>query len=140
MVRQLRSINNNVLQQTRISALQANNAKQTAMFAEEADREKSQRDKELLDAIKALKGGPGAGRALGADGAGAGGGNGFLGTLFGALQNAKLLEAVGVLAGGKYIFDKGKTIFGKGAGKVPTPTTGGTPPTGSGSPPSGGGG
>ena len=140
MVRQLRSINNNVLQQTRISALQANNAKQTAMFAEEADREKSQRDKELLDAIKSLKGGAGAGRALGADGAGAGGGNGFLGTLFGALQNAKLLEAVGVLAGGKYIFDKGKTIFGKGAGKVPTPTTGGTPPTGSGSPPSGGGG
>ena len=38
MVRQLRSINNNVLQQTRISALQANNAKQTAMFAEEAER------------------------------------------------------------------------------------------------------
>ena len=40
MVRQLRSINNNVLQQTRISALQANNAKQTAMFAEEQEREK----------------------------------------------------------------------------------------------------
>jgi hypothetical protein len=54
MVRQLRSINNNVLQQTRISALQANNAKQTAMFAEESEREKTQRDKELLDAIKSL--------------------------------------------------------------------------------------
>ena len=73
MVRQLRSINNNVLQQTRISTLQANNAKQTAMFAEEAEREKTQRDKELLDAIKGLKGGGGAGKALGAGAAGAGG-------------------------------------------------------------------
>jgi hypothetical protein len=78
MVRQLRSINNNVLQQTRISALQANNAKQTAMFAEEQEREKTQRDKELLDAIKSLKGGAGAGGALGSAGAGAGGGKGLL--------------------------------------------------------------
>ena len=132
MVRQLRSINNNVLQQTRISALQANNAKQTAMFAEEAEREKSQRDKELLDAIKGLKGGGGAGKALGSGVAGAGGGKGFLGTLFDVLQNASLLEALGIGLGGKAILDKGKTIFGKGAGKVPTPTTGGTPPTGGG--------
>ena len=137
MVRQLRSINNNVLQQTRISTLQANNAKQTAMFAEEAEREKTQRDKELLDAIKALKGGGGAGKALGSGGAGAGG-KGFLGTLFDVLQNASLLEALGIGLGGKAILDKGKTIFGKGAGKIPTPTTGGTPPTGS--PPVGGGG
>lgn len=132
MVRQLRSINNNVLQQTRISALQANNAKQIAMFAEENDREKAQRDKELLDAIKSLKDGKGAGGALGAGGAGAGGGKGFLGTLFDVLQNASLLEVLGIGLGGKSIYDKGKTIFGKGAGKVPTPTTGGTPPTGGG--------
>ena len=132
MVRQLRSINNNVLQQTRISALQANNAKQTAMFAEEQEREKAQRDKELLDAIKGLKGGGGAGKALGSGVAGAGGGKGFLGTLFDVLQNASLLEALGIGLGGKAILDKGKTIFGKGAGKVPTPTTGGTPPTGGG--------
>jgi GH24 family phage-related lysozyme (muramidase) len=131
MVRQLRSINNNVLQQTRISALQANNAKQTAMFAEEAEREKTQRDKELLDAIKSLKGGGGAGKALGSAG-GAAGGKGFLGTLFDVLQNASLLEALGIGLGGKAILDKGKTIFRKGAGKVPTPTTGGTPPTGGG--------
>jgi len=139
MVRQLRSINNNVLQQTRISALQANNAKQTAMFAEEQEREKAQRDKELLDAIKALKGGPGAAGVLGGAGGGGAGGKGFLGSLFDALQNRTLLEAIGVLAGGKYVLDKGKTIFGKGAGKVPTPTTGGTP-SGGGSPPTGGGG
>lgn len=127
MVRQLRSINNNVLQQTRISALQANNAKQTAMFAEEAEREKTQRDKELLDAIKGLKGGGGAGKALGS-GAGAAGGKGLLGTLLDVLQSASLLEALGVGLGGKAILDKGKTIFGRG-GNVPTP--GGTvPPTG----------
>ena len=96
MVRQLRSINNNVLQQTRISALQANNAKQTAMFAEEQEREKAQRDKELLDAIKGLKGGGGAGKALGSGGAGAGG-KGFLGSLVDMLQTASLLEALGVL-------------------------------------------
>jgi GH24 family phage-related lysozyme (muramidase) len=140
MVRQLRSINNNVLQQTRISALQANNAKQTAMFAEESDREKAQRDKELLDAIKALKGGPGATGILGSAGAGAGGGKGFLGSLLDALQTASLLEALGVLAGGKYILDKGKTIFGKGGGGVPTTGgAGGKPPTG-GQPPASGGG
>ena len=134
MVRQLRSINNNVLQQTRISALQANNAKQTAMFAEEAEREKSQRDKELLDAIKALKGGAGAAGVLGGAGGGGGGGKGFLGSLFDALQNRTLLEAIGVLAGGKYVIDKGKTIFGKGG----VPTTGGA--GGGGKPPTGGGG
>ena len=130
MVRQLRSINNNVLQQTRISALQANNAKQIAMFAEESDREKAQRDKELLDAIKSLKGGGGVAGALGSAG-GAGGGKGFLGTLFDFIQNAKLLEAVGALAGGKYLLDKGKTIFGKGGGGVPTTGgAGGKPPAG----------
>jgi GH24 family phage-related lysozyme (muramidase) len=143
MVRQLRSINNNVLQQTRISALQANNAKQAAMFAEENDREKTQRDKELLDAIKSLKGdGKGAGGILGAGGVGAGG-KGLLGTLFDVLQNASLLEAIGTLAGGKYVIDKGKAIFGKGAGGVPT-TGGGVPTTGGagggGKPPTGGGG
>ena len=138
MVRQLKSINNNVLQQTRISALQANNAKQTAMFAEESEREKAQRDKELLDAIKSLKGGPGASGILGAGG-GAGGGKGFLGSLLDALQTASLLEALGVLGVGKYVIDKGKTIFGKGGGGVPT--TGGVnkPPT-SGQPPASGGG
>jgi GH24 family phage-related lysozyme (muramidase) len=125
MVRQLRSINNNVLQQTRISTLQANNAKQTAMFAEEAEREKSQRDKELLDAIKALKGGPGATGVLGS-GAGAGG-KGFLGTLLDALQSASLLEAIAGLAGAGALYKGGKTIFGRG-GNVPT--TGGIPPTG----------
>ena len=135
MVRQLRSINNNVLQQTRISALQANNAKQTAMFAEENDREKAQRDKELIDAIRSLKDGKGSGGALGS-GAGAGaGGKGLLGTLFDVLQNASLLEALGVGLGGKAIYDKGKTIFGKGGGGVPT--TGGA---GGGKPPTGGGG
>ena len=127
MVRQLRSINNNVLQQTRISALQANNAKQTAMFAEEQEREKTQRDKELLDAIKSLKGGAGAGGALGSAGAGAGGGKGLLGTLFDVLQNASLLEALGIGLGGKAILDKGKTIFGKGGA-----SGGGKPPTGGG--------
>jgi len=140
MVRQLRSINNNVLQQTRISALQANNAKQAAMFAEENDREKSQRDKELLDAIKSLKGGGGVAGALGSAG-GAGGGKGLLGTLFDVLQNASLLEALGIGLGGKAILDKGKTIFGKGGGGVPTTGGaggGGKPPTGG--PPVGGGG
>jgi GH24 family phage-related lysozyme (muramidase) len=135
MVRQLRSINNSVLQQTRISALQANNAKQTAMFAEEAEREKSQRDKELLDAIKSLKGGGGAGRALGSAGAGAGG-KGFLGSLLDAIQGASLLESIAGILGGKYLLDKGKTIFGKGGGGVPT--TGGA--GGGGKPPVGGGG
>jgi len=147
MVRQLRSINNNVLQQTRISALQANNAKQAALFAEENDREKAQRDKELLDAIKSLKGGGGVAGALGSAGGAGAGGKGLLGTLFDVLQNASLLEALGGYFGGKAILDKGKAIFGKGAGGVPTtgggvPTTGGTggkPPT-SGSPPVGGGG
>jgi GH24 family phage-related lysozyme (muramidase) len=120
MVRQLRSINNNVLQQTRISALQANNAKQAAMFAEENDREKSQRDKELLDAIKSLKGGAGTSGVLGAGGAGAGG-KGFLGSILDAIQNASLLEsALGALG----LYAGGKTIFG-GGGKTPTPSTGG---------------
>ena len=146
MVKQLRSINNNVLQQTRISALQANNAKQAAMFAEENDREKSQRDKELLDAIKALKGGPGATGVLGS-GAGAGG-KGFLGSLLDLLQNRTLLEALGTLLGGKYILDKLRTpgggvpTTGGAGGKAPSPTTGGggkapSPPTG-GIPPVGG--
>jgi GH24 family phage-related lysozyme (muramidase) len=134
MVRQLRSINNNVLQQTRLSALQANNAKQTAMFAEEADREKSQRDKELLDAIKSLKSGGGASGVLGSAGAGAGG-KGFLGSLLDAIQGASLLESIAGILGGKYLLDKGKTIFGKGGGGVPT--TGGA---GGGKPPTGGGG
>jgi len=136
MVRQLRSINNNVLQQTRLSALQANNAKQTAMFAEEAEREKSQRDKELLDAIKALKGG-GATGVLGSAGAGAGG-KGFLGSLLDFVQNARLLEALGGLLGGKYILDKLRTpgggvpTTGGAGGKAPSPPTGGIPPTTSG--------
>jgi len=141
MVKQLRSINNNVLQQTRISALQANNAKQAAMFAEENDREKSQRDKELLDAIKALKGGPGASGVLGS-GAGAGG-KGFLGTLLDALQSASLLEAIAGLAGAGALYKGGKTIFGRGGKTVPP--TGGIPPTGGGgkappAPPTTGGG
>ena len=126
MVKQLRSINNNVLQQTRISALQANNAKQTAMFAEENEREKTQRDKELLDAIKALKGGPGASGVLGS-GAGAGG-KGFLGTLLDALQSASLLEAIAGLAGVGALYKGGKTVFGRGGKTVPP--TGGIPPTG----------
>ena len=140
MVKQLRSINNNVLQQTRISALQANNAKQAAMFAEENDREKSQRDKELLDAIKALKGGPGATGVLGS-GAGAGG-KGFLGTLLDALQSASLLEAIAGLAGAGALYKGGKTIFGRGGKTVPTtvPPTGGNAPTTGGIPPTGGGG
>jgi GH24 family phage-related lysozyme (muramidase) len=137
MVRQLRSMNNNILQQTRLSALQANNAKQTAMFAEEAEREKAQRDKELLDAIKALKGGAGATGVLGAGGAGAGG-KGFLGSLLDALQNRTLLEALGGLLGGKYILDKLRTpgggvpTTGGAGGKAPSPPTGGIPPTTSG--------
>lgn len=145
MVRQLRSINNNVLQQTRISALQANNAKQTAMFAEEAEREKSQRDKELLDAIKSLKGGAGATGILGSAGAGAAGGKGFLGSLIDLLQTASLLEALGGLLGGKYIFDKlrkggrGVPTTGGAGGKAPSPTTGGIPPTGGNVPTTGGG-
>jgi GH24 family phage-related lysozyme (muramidase) len=129
MVRQLRSINNNVLQQTRISALQANNAKQTAMFAEEAEREKSQRDKELLDAIKALKGGAGASGVLGSAGGAGAGGKGFLGSLLDSLINSSLLEAYGLYKGAK-------TIFGRGGGGVPT--TGGA--GGGGKPPTGGGG
>ena len=132
MVRQLRSINNNVLQQTRLSALQANNAKQTAMFAEEADREKAQRDKELLDAIKALKGGAGATGVLGSAGAGAGG-KGFLGSLLDAIQNASLLEAA---LGALGLYGSGKTIFGRGGKGVPT--TGGA--GGGGKAPTGGGG
>jgi GH24 family phage-related lysozyme (muramidase) len=132
MVRQLRSINNNVLQQTRLSALQANNAKQTAMFAEEADREKAQRDKELLDAIKALKGGAGATGVLGSAGAGAGG-KGFLGSLLDAIQNASLLEAA---LGALGLYGAGKTIFGRGGKGVPT--TGGA--GGGGKAPTGGGG
>jgi GH24 family phage-related lysozyme (muramidase) len=147
MVRQLRSINNNVLQQTRISALQAQNAKQTAMFAEESDREKAQRDKELIDAIKSLKGGAGAGGALGS--AGGAGGKGFLGSLLDAIQGASLLESIAGALGAYGLFKGGKTILGKGGagGKVPTP-----PPTGGGgkvipfpggkapTPPTGGGG
>jgi GH24 family phage-related lysozyme (muramidase) len=146
MVRQLKSINNNVLQQTRISVLQANNAKQTAMFAEEAEREKSQRDKELLDAIKSLKGGAGASGILGSAGAGAAGGKGFLGSLIDLLQTASLLEALGVLGAGKYILDKlrkpggGVPTTGGGGGKAPSPTTGGIPPTGGNVPTTGGGG
>ena len=145
MVRQLKSINNNVLQQTRISVLQANNAKQTAMFAEEAEREKTQRDKELLDAIKALKGGAGATGVLGAGGAGAGG-KGFLGSILDFIQNARLLEALGGLLGGKYILDKlrkpggGVPTTGGAGGKAPSPTTGGIPPTGGNVPTTGGGG
>lgn len=144
MVRQLRSINNNVLQQARISAIQAQNAKQTAMFAEENEREKALRDKELLDAIKSLKGG-GAGGALGSAG-GAGGGKGFLGSLLDAIQGASLLESVAGALGAYGLFKGGKKILGGGAGgKVPTPPTGGggkviqfpggrvpTPPTGGG--------
>lgn len=148
MVRQLRSINNNVLQQTRISALQANNAKQTAMFAEEADREKSQRDKELLDAIKSLKGGAGASSVLGSSGGAGAGGKGFLGSILDAIQSASLLEAalgaLGLYAGGKTIFGRGgqgvPTTGGAGGGKAPTGGggkvipfpqggRGGTPPT-----------
>lgn len=149
MVRQLRSINNNVLQQTRISTLQANNAKQTAMFAEEAEREKTQRDKELLDAIKALKGGGGAGKALGAGGAGVGGGKGFLGSLFDAIQSASLLESIAGALGAYGLYKGGKTVLSKGGGTpsstggggkvIPFPQggRGGTPPT---VPPTGGGG
>ena len=136
MVRQLRSMNNNILQQTRLSAIQANNAKQTAMFAEEAEREKAQRDKELLDAIKALKGG-GATGVLGSAGAGAGG-KGFLGSLVDLLQTAGLIETIGGLLGGKYILDKLRTpgggvpTTGGAGGKAPSPPTGGIPPTTSG--------
>jgi GH24 family phage-related lysozyme (muramidase) len=129
MVRQLRSINNNVLQQTRISVLQANNAKQTAMFAEEAEREKTQRDKELLDAIKALRGGAGASGVLGSAGGAGAGGKGFLGSLLDSLINSSLLEAYGLYKGAK-------TIFGRGGGGVPT--TGGA--GGGGKAPTGGGG
>lgn len=147
MVRQLRSINNNVLQQTRISSLQANNAKQTAMFAEEQEREKAQRDKELLDAIKGLKGGGAAGAKNPLGSAGAGGGKGFLGSLFDALQSASLLETIAGLVGAGALYKGGKTIFGRGGAGVPTtggnvPTTGGggKAPTGSGAPPTTGGG
>jgi GH24 family phage-related lysozyme (muramidase) len=143
MVRQLRSINNNVLQQTRLSTLQANNAKQTAMFAEEAEREKSQRDKELLDAIKALKGG-GATGVLGSAGAGGAGGKGFLSSLVDLLQTAGLLEAIAGLLGGKYVFDKlrkgGRGVPTTGGGKAPSPSTGGIPPTGGNVPTTGGSG
>ena len=121
MVKQLRSINNNVLQQTRISALQANNAKQAAMFAEENDREKAQRDKELLDAIKALKGGTGAGGILGSAGGAGAGGKGILGSLLDSLMNSSLLEAYGLYKGAK-------TVLGRGGKTVPP--TGGIPPTG----------
>lgn len=146
MVRQLRSINNNVLQQTRISSLQANNAKQTAMFAEEQEREKAQRDKELLDAIKGLKGGGAAGAKNPLGSAGAGGGKGFLGSLFDALQSASLLETIAGLVGAGALYKGGKTIFGRSGAGVPTtggnvPTAGGgKSPTGGGAPPTTGGG
>lgn len=149
MVRQLRSINNNVLQQTRISALQANNAKQTAMFAEEQEREKAQRDKELLDAIKGLKSGGASGAKNSLGSAGAGGGKGFLGSLFDAIQSASLLESIAGALGAYGLYKGGKTVLSKGGG-TPSPTggggkvipfpqggRGGTPPT---VPPTGGGG
>ena len=149
MVRQLRSINNNVLQQTRISALQANNAKQTAMFAEEQEREKAQRDKELLDAIKSLKGGGASGAKNSLGSAGAGGGKGFLGSLFDAIQSASLLESIAGALGAYGLYKGGKTVLSKGGGTpsstggggkvIPFPQggRGGTPPT---VPPTGGGG
>lgn len=59
MVRQLRSMNAAITAQTRLAANADKRATAAAQFAEEAEREKALRDKELIDAIKKINAGNG---------------------------------------------------------------------------------
>ena len=84
--------------------------KKTAMFAEETDREKAQRDKELLDAIKNLKSSDGRGGKDSSEKKA----KGFLDSLIDSIfENGGLIEAVaGALGGGAV----GKKLLGKAIG------------------------
>lgn len=122
MVRQLRSMNMNIVNQTRFAAAAEKRAQAEIAFAEETEREKAFRDKQLLDAIKQINGGT--------SGVGTNKFGGPGGTIGGFLSEAlkeglfdKILAAVGATAIGKAILSRipGRT--------PPTPTGPSTPQT-----------
>lgn len=119
MVRQLRAINKAVSAQTSLLNTQAANDRQKALFDEEVEREKAQRDSALLDAIKNLKGGGGQGGGQGGGGGpgAGGGGGGFLDNLLGSLASSGIGRALGIGAGAGAGFYGAKKIAGKFFGK-----------------------
>ena len=113
MVRQLRSINQNVLSQTRLLNFQANAERQRMMFAEEVEREKEKRDKDLIDAIRGLNSRGGSGTAANDASMGGGGILGAIGNLLGGLLNSPAgLAGAGLLAGNKLIRGAGARLAG----------------------------
>ena len=83
-VRQLRQLNNNVINQSKLIAFQVNEAKRKELFAEELANEQALRDDKLLEAIKNIGGG-GRGGAANNNGPQEGSGGGFLSGLMGSL-------------------------------------------------------
>jgi murein DD-endopeptidase MepM/ murein hydrolase activator NlpD len=83
-VRQLRQLNNNVINQSKLIAFQVNEAKRKELFAEELANEQALRDDKLLEAIRNIGGG-GRGGAANNNGSQEGSGGGFLSGLVGSL-------------------------------------------------------
>lgn len=110
MVRQLKAMNANIANLTRLAARADARANAAAMFAEEKEKEKQIRDDKLLDAIKKLNGDKGSNVVKSATGS-------FLGGLLKDILGSKLPEIIG------------GTILGKEALKrIPGRTSPKTPP------------
>lgn len=111
MVRQLKSINNSVSLQARMMNQQQQAERQRMQFAEESERENNARNRELVSAIKGLKGGGAYGGSGSPSGdGGGGGGGGFLSTLLGA-GLGEILGIAGAAGGGWF---GAKKILGMG--------------------------
>jgi GH24 family phage-related lysozyme (muramidase) len=108
MVRELRSINDNIVKQTKINSLLADAQKQNSMFAEESDREKALRDDKLLEAIKNLS------KTTSNITGEKKGSGGFLDSLIDVFKGG-LLEAVGSVLAGGAAYKAIKKAFGGGS-------------------------
>jgi GH24 family phage-related lysozyme (muramidase) len=111
MVRKLKSINDNIVKQTKINSLLADAQKQNSMFAEESDREKALRDDKLLEAIKNLS------KTTSTITGEKKEGGGFLDSIFDVLKSnlGGILEAIGDVIAGRTIAKAIKKSFGGGS-------------------------
>jgi hypothetical protein len=113
MARQLRQINSGISSQRMLMSQQAQAAKRTDQFAEEAERERADFNRKLLRALEKMGGGQG---GSGSSPAGAGGsGGGILDSILGAI-GANLGDILGGAAAGYGAYRGLKGISGRAPG------------------------
>jgi murein DD-endopeptidase MepM/ murein hydrolase activator NlpD len=98
-VRQLKQLNDSVINQSKLISYQIDDTKRKNQFTEEAANEQAIRDDKLLEAIRNIGGGGGGGKRGGGDAANDSSGGGFLSSMLGGAAGGAISKLIPLLTG-----------------------------------------